>query len=773
MDSTKIIKDFFRTPGSPGRVPSPRPNGLAGRASERGWGEVDRVTGKAVVTGAAKYASEHELDNITYGVLVGSNIANGKIMALDTKAAEKAPGVLSVITYLNSPKVPSYDYDAGANPVKGPTGGKGLQIFDGPYIYFNGQPIALVIADTFERATYGASLVKAQYEKNKPETDFSDAGKTVKALEGQRYKDYVRGDAGAWKNGPVKIEAEYLLPNEVHNPMELHGITAVWNGDNKVTVYDKTQGVESTQRSIMNAFKLKEEDVQVYAPFVGGGFGSALRTWPHEIAALLGAKKTGRPIKLVLTRPQMFLMVGYRPYTVQRIGLSAIADGKLTGMSHRSDSITSMYEEFNERSVNVSRIMYACPNVVTQYRVYPFNVSTPTWMRGPGEATGAYALESALDELSYALNIDPLELRLINYAETDPDSGKPYSSKFLKEAYQLAADKIGWKDRNPKPGSVKDGDWMIGYGMATGVFGAHRGTAKALARFLVDGTLVIQSSVSDSGPGTATAMVKIAADAMGMSAEKINFELGDSSMPPGPTQGGSSTTATLGSAVHDVCESLKGKMADMAKENSIFHTTEIHNVKPEDLFFENGYMVLTADKTKKILLIDLLKDNNVKQVEVTIESSPNDKMKDYVAYSYSAHFVKVAVHALNGMVRIKQVAIAGDAGKIISLKTAESQMIGGAIGGMGMALMEEGVIDNRYGRWMNNNLADYHVPIQADVPHIDALFVNKPDYLLNPIGAKGMGEIALIGFAAAVANAVYNATGKRVRELPITPDKFV
>ena len=733
----------------------------------------DRVTGKAVVTGIAKYAAEHELNDITYGVLVGSNITNGSIIALDTKAAERAPGVIEVVTYLNSPKVPSYDYDAAQNPVKSPTGGKGLQIFDGPYIYFNGQPIALVIADTFERATYAASLVKANYKKEKPQTDFSQAENSMKPLDGQRYKDYTRGDAEAYKNGPVKINTEYIVPVEVHNPMELHAITAIWNSDDKVTVYTKTQGVESTQRSIMNAFKLKEEDVQVFAPFVGGGFGSALRTWPHEIAALIGAKKTGRPIKLILTRAQMFYMVGFRPYTLQKIGLSADASGKLTGISHSADSITSMYEEFNERSVNVSRIMYACPNVVTHYKVYPFNVSTPTWMRGPGEATGSFALECALDELSYAANMDPLELRLINYAETDPDTGKPYSSKFLKEAYQLAADKIGWKDRKSKPGSIKEGDWMVGYGMSTGVFGAHRGSAKALARLMADGSLIVQSSVSDSGPGTATAMVKIASNAMGIPAEKVNFELGDSSMPPGPTQGGSSTTATLGSAVHDVCESLKVKLVDLAKENAIFHTTEIHNVKPGDILFENGFMVLAADKSKKISYYDLLKENNLGQLEVTEESKPNDVMKDYVAYSYSAHFVKVMVHNANGMIKIRQVASAGDAGKIISLKTAESQMIGGVVGGIGMALMEEGVIDNRYGRWVNNNLADYHVPIQADVPHIDALFVDKPDPLLNPIGAKGMGEIALIGFAAAVANAVYNATGKRVRELPITPDKLI
>ncbi|MEO6328900.1 MAG: xanthine dehydrogenase family protein molybdopterin-binding subunit, partial [Ginsengibacter sp.] len=516
-----------------------------------------------------------------------------------------------------------------------------------------------------------------------------------------------------------------------------------------------------------------EENVQVYAPFVGGGFGSALKTWPHAIVAVMGAKKTGRPLKLMLTRNQMFLMVGYRPYTLQKIALGATAEGKLVGISHSADSITSMFEEFNEGTVNFSRIMYHCPNVITHYRVFPFNIGTPAPMRGPGPATGAFGLECALDELSYALNMDPVELRLRNYAEKDPQSGKPYSSKFLKEAYQLGADKIGWKDRDPKPGSMKEGEWMVGYGMATGVFGANRGTGQALARIYADGTLIVQSAVSDSGPGTSTSMTKIASDMMGIPTNKISFELGDSSLPPGPTQGGSNTTATLGSAVHDTCISLKKKLVELVKENPIFHTAEIHNVKSDDLIFDNGYIMLASDKTKRILYTDVLKQHNLNQLEATEESKPDDRMKDYIAFSYSAHFVKILVHLATGVIKIARAVAAVDAGKIISMKTAESQMIGAVVGGIGMALMEEGVLDNRYGRWVNNNFADYHVPVQADVPHIEPLFVNKPDLILNPIGVKGMGEVGIVGFAPAVANAVYHATGKRIRELPITPDKLI
>jgi xanthine dehydrogenase YagR molybdenum-binding subunit len=726
----------------------------------------DRVNGRAVVTGKAKYAAEHEIKDLQYGVLVGSTIAKGSINAIDSKAAEKSPGVIAVISYLNSPKVPGYD--AGANPVKGPTGGRGLEVFNGNTIYFYGQPVALVIADSFERATHAASLIKIQYNKEVHQTDFNEVIKLTPPLEGARYKDNIRGEVDAYKNAPVKIEAEYIVPFEVHNPMELHSIIAIWEGDDKVTVYEKTQGVKSTQRSIMNAFKLPEANVQVYAPFVGGGFGSALRTWPHSIAALIGAKKIGKPLKLVLTRDQMFTMVGYRPYSVQKIGLGASPDGKLTAITHEAGSITSPYEEFTEGTVNISRQLYACPNVTTRYKIYPLNMSTPTWMRGPGEATGAYALECALDELSYQLKIDPLELRKINYAETDPERNRPYSSKFLKEAYELGAEKFGWKARNPQPMSMKEGEWMVGYGTGSGIFGASRGTAQALAKIFADGTMLVQSAVADSGSGTATSMAIIAANVMGIPANKITFEMGDSSLPPGPTQGGSTTTSTLGSAVHDVSVSLQKKIGELA-----IKTNTLQNSRIEDLEYANGNVVLKTDKSKFISYSDVLKQNGLNQLEVTQESKGNEQMRNYSAFSYSVHFVKVLVHPLTGVVKISRVVTATDAGKVISKKTAESQVIGGIVGGIGMALMEEAVMDHRFGKLINNNFADYHVPVHADIPDIEAYFVDKSDSILNPIGAKGIGEVSLIGFAAAIANAIYHATGKRIRELPITPDKLM
>ncbi|RYY70925.1 MAG: xanthine dehydrogenase family protein molybdopterin-binding subunit, partial [Chitinophagaceae bacterium] len=474
--------------------------------------ELDRVDGIAKVTGQAKYTAEFDMPGLAYGVIVGSNITKGTIAAIDTKAAERAPGVLGVITHLNVSKPAGY---TAADATK-PAPVRGLKVFDDNVIHFNGQPIALVMADSFERATYAASLIKAQYDKLPFTTGLEEAVKTIKPLEGNQYKESVRGEKDAWKNAAVKVEGTYTMPNQVHNPMELHGTIVKWEADDKVTVWEKTQGVKSTQRDVMQAFALPEKNVQVNTLYVGGGFGSALRSWPHTMAALIGAKKLGRPLKVTLTRMQMFTLVGYRPQAIQRMAIGADRDGKLVGMMHEADAVTSNYENFTENIVKMTRALYACANVTTKYTLYPVELSTPTWMRGPGEATGSFPLECALDELSYQLKMDPIELRLKNYAETDPENGKPYSSKFLKEAYQLGADKFGWKDRNPTPNTMMENGWKVGFGMSTGIFGAFRNEAKLALKLLADGSLILQTAVSDSGPGTGTAMTKIASDAMGI-----------------------------------------------------------------------------------------------------------------------------------------------------------------------------------------------------------------------------------------------------------------
>ncbi len=731
---------------------------------------LNRVDGKAKVTGTANYAADQKIQNLAYGFLVGSTIAKGKIKSIDTKSAEKAPGVLSVITYANAPKIPGYQ--VGKDPSKPQTGGQPLRIFfDNEIVYYD-QPIALVIADTFERVLYASKLVKAQYEKATHQTNLQANLDKAKTPSSPWMKDYNRGQQDAYKDAPVKIDQEYYHPREVHSPMELANIIVNWEEDNKVTVYTKTQGVFDTQGSIKDAFLLPAENITVHAEYVGGAFGMALRTWPYEIAALMGARKVGRPLKLVLHREQMFTNVGYRPATLQKIGMGASSDGKLVGITHEATGNTSSYEEFTEGSVGISRMLYDCPNVTTRYKTVPLDVSTPIWMRGPGEATGCYALESAMDEMAYKLNIDPVAFRLLNYADVDPDNKQPWSSKYLKECYQMGADKIGWKNRKRQPRALKDRGWLIGYGMGTGSFGAGRWNATVKAILQPDGSLLLQCSVTDIGPGTATMMTAIASDAMGIPPNKIAVQIGNTVLPPGPTQGGSATTSAVGGAVSDLCTTLKEQIAILAgKEGSPLHTANTPTLKADDITFSETGIASQKDDSLSISYADLFKLNNLPALEITKEGKGQEL--PYSMYSFSVHFVKLRVHPQTGRIKIDHVVSCADAGTIVSPKTAESQMSGGVVGGIGMALMEESVFDHRFGRVINNNLADYHVPVNADIPKIEVLFVNKKDPYVNPVGSKGLGEICLIGMAPAVANAVFNATGKRMRELPITPDKLI
>ena len=701
---------------------------------------LNRVDGRLKVTGGAKYSGEYKVPGLVYGVLVPATIANGTVTAMDTGAAQRSAGVLAVITPFNAPKVPGYQPGA-ARPARG------LKLFNDNQVHFNGQPIALVVAETFERATYAATLIRVSYATQPFATDFhKNFDKGVVPNEG-KYKDYVRGEADAYKNAPVIVEQEYMLPSEMHNPMELHVTTAFWDGEDKVTLYTKSQGVIGSQRSIANTFGLDPANVQINSRFVGGAFGSSLRTWPHEVAAVQAAKLVKRPVRLTLTREQMFTLVGYRPLTIQKIGLGASTDGKLVGITHESHSQTAVYEEFTENAVNVSRFLYASPNANTRYKVVPLNVGVPAPMRGPGEATGSFALESALDELSYKLGIDPIELRLRNYTYTDPERNLPWSSKFLKECYQQGSERIGWDKRAAKPGTQRDGEWLVGYGIGCGAFGAYRSKTSAKIRLLPDGTVNIQSATSDIGPGTATSMTLIAADTLGIAAEKISFELGNSSFPVAPTQGGSQTCSSVGSAVHDACVALKQKLNTLAG--------------------------LPADSPAPIDYAGILQKLNLPLLELTQESQGGPEAQNYSMYSFSAHFAQVYVHPLTGVVKVKRLVAVVDGGKIVNHKTASSQMIGGAVGGIGMVLTEEAVFDDAFGRYVNGNFADYHVPVNADIPDIEAIFIDKPDPVINPVGSKGLGEISLIGVAAAVANAVYNASGKRIRELPITPDKIL
>jgi len=730
---------------------------------------ISRVDGRAKVMGAAKYSAEVQLPDLTYAVLVESSIGQGTITSLDTKKAEWAPGVIAVISHLNTPGVPEYKLE-NQDVIQ-----KQLRVFNDANIYFNGQPIAVVIADTLERAQYGASLVKATYKKENHltnlESNLSRAAVPKKAKADPKgfTSDFIRGKAGAYKDAAVQVEEEYIQPSEVHHPMELHSIIANWEAADKLTLVDKTQGSQQTAASISKSFQLPVENVKVLATYVGGAFGSALRVWPHEIVAILAAKKVQKPVKLVLSRNQMSYMVGYRPHTLQKVSLGASKDGKLLGISHESYGKTSMYEEFTENVLQMTRMMYDVPNIDTKYRIVPLNVSTPAPMRGPGEATGSFALECAMDELSYKLNIDPVELRLINYAAEDPDKKMAWSSNYLKECYRLGAEKIGWNKRKAEAGTVQDGEWKIGYGVATGTFGAFRSAATVKATYKADGSLLLQSAIADIGPGTATAMTAIAAENLGIAPENIVFQLGNSTFPKAPMQGGSNSLATVGSATVAVCTNLKVELAKLAAQQK----SGWNNAIPDHVKISGADLVNSDETSAKVTIASLFSQSGQSEMVISGSAAQGDEKNKYSFYSYSVHFIEAHVHELTGVVRIKNAVSVVDCGTVVSPKTARSQLMGGIVGGIGMALMEEAVIDDRTGRTVNASFGDYHVPVNADIPQMEMLFVNERDEHLNPMGSKGLGEVVIIGVAPAVANAVYNATGIRVRHLPITPDKLI
>lgn len=711
---------------------------------------LDRVDGRVKVKGIATYSAEYALENLAHAVLITSTIAKGFISNMNSKDAEAVPGVLAVISHLNSPGVPGYG--EAKQPAERANMGTAFRVFFDNLIYFNGQPVAMVVAETWEQAKHAASLVKIEYEIEKHRTDFEANMQHAAVAQGvlknknSPFQDYVRGNPDAIHDAKVKLEATYTIPTQHHQPMEPHAIIAVWEGADKLTIYDKNQGVKSAQGNLAQAFKLPRDNVKVNAQFIGGAFGSGIRVWPHTVAAVLAAKKLNRPVKLVLGRELMFTSVGYRPYTVQKVAIGADENGVLSAIAHEGIGQTSAYEEHLERTILASRAMYACPNVSTKYKLLSLDVNTPTWMRGPGDATGMFALESALDELAYALKIDPLDMRLRNYAESDPERNLPWSAKGLRECYELGAEKFGWKNHTLEPRSMQKEGMLIGYGVASSLYGFHRHPSKAKAIMLANGSVIVQSATMDIGPGTGTAMTSIAAKVLGISPKKIRFDLGDSSLPDAPGQNGSSTIPSVGSAVHVACEALKKKLAELAA---------------------------AMPGSRDIPYQDILKYHNLPQVEVTEESKSGPERDQYSMYSFGCHFVEVHVNPVTGEVRVKRVVTCADVGKIINYKTARSQSIGGVVGGIGMALMEASVMDHRYGRYVTNDFANYHIPVHTDIPQIDVIYVDKPDTLVNPIGSKGLGEIAIVGVAAAVANAVFHATGKRVRELPITVEKLV
>ncbi|HEX7070620.1 MAG TPA: xanthine dehydrogenase family protein molybdopterin-binding subunit, partial [Rhodothermales bacterium] len=672
----------------------------------------------------------------------------------------RLPGVLRVLTHANAPRLARSD----SNYVDeaGPPGSAFRPLYDDE-IRFSAQPVALVVAENFELARYAASLVRVEYERAAHVTDPNTA--RAQAYVPQRWEvlppvPAARGNAAhALTNSPVRVDAEYHMPFEHHNPMELFGTTVIREPDGKLTVYDKTQGVQNVHGYLCSMFGYSAGDIRVLSPFVGGAFGAGLRPQYQVFLAVLAAHELKRSVRVSLTRQQMFSL-GYRPDTWQRVALAAAPDGTLEGIVHEAVGTTSRFEDYTEKTLLSSGRLYRCDNATFDYKVVQLDLQTPIDMRAPGIATGSYALECAMDELAAALRMDPLELRLRNYAETDQAAGLPFSSKSLRECYRQGAERFGWARRNPEPRSMQEGNTLVGWGMASGMYDALQVPASATCVLTPDGRLTIFSATVDIGTGTYTIITQIAAELLGLGLENVTFTLGDSSLPKAPVEGDSFTASSVGSAVKAACENVRGQLLALARD---IDESPLVKAAPSDIMFADGSIRSRSDASRAVSFAEAMRHGKLDFVRGEASAEPSPNQNQYSRYSHSAVFAEVHVDADLGTIQVTRVVSAVAAGRILNPTTARSQILGSVVWGIGMALEEESVIDQKLGRFINHNLAEYHVPVNADIHDIDVIFVDEDDVVVNPLGVKGLGEVGVVGVAPAIANAVFHATGRRIR----------
>ncbi|HXL19247.1 MAG TPA: xanthine dehydrogenase family protein molybdopterin-binding subunit, partial [Streptosporangiaceae bacterium] len=621
--------------------------------------------------------------------------------------------------------------------------------------------------ETAQQANAAARLIEVDYESAEPLLDLNDP--RAELLTNPWGMDAHRGDVAAGlASAAATVDATYTTPDETNNPMGLFATVASWDGDS-LTVHDSTQWPYSVRATLAATFGVPESRVRVLAPFVGGGFGAGLRVWPHVVLTVLAARTTGRPVKLVLTRPEMFTGIGHRTRTVQHIRLGADRSGQLTALEHEAKSSIAVEDDNYEPVAADSATAYACPNVDTRDLQARLNIPPPTSMRAPGEAQGNFALESALDELAYAVGVDPLELRLRNYAEDQQQLGLPWSSKALRACFEQGAERFGWSARNPRPGAMRDGNWLVGYGMAGVSFFWFQPPCQARASVRRDGTAFVRSAATDIGTGTYTVMTQLSAELLGLRLDQVEFRLGDTDLPMSPMAGGSGLTAALGSAIQAACRGVIQAFLDTADDPG----SSLRGCRLDDVTVADGRIHRINEPARGEAYSEILARHGLDELTADGDSAP-PKPEDVgmaPAGAFAARFVEVRVDPDLGLVRVARMVSAIDGGRILNEKTANSQIIGGTVGGIGMALLEETVTDPT-GRIANANLGDYLVPVNADVPELEVLFVGEPDRF-NPIGVKGVGEIGLVGIAAAIANAVFHATGRRIRSLPITVDQLL
>ncbi|MBB4567952.1 xanthine dehydrogenase family protein molybdopterin-binding subunit [Rhizobium leucaenae] len=745
-------------------------------------GRLSRLDGTAKIKGEADYAVERDLEGLTHAVMVQSTIAAGRITGMDTSAAESAPGVLLVLTPDTMPDLNS------------PTTWLDTPGPEGPYrplvkdITYSGQHVAIVVAETFEQATAAAALVKVTYEEAPAIFSLDDP----KGGEGFPIEPMTRewGDAAAaLAASPVKIEAEYKTPREYNVPIEPHGLIAKWDGD-MLTLWEPSQWIDGMARTYAEWFGIPFENVRMISPYIGGGFGSKALALPHGAAGVMAAKLLGRPVKLVITRPQTFTAFGGRPGTRQRIALGATKDGKLTSIIHTSANETSIGDVAVEPLGVVTSIMYATPNLSSRQNIVAVNTVKPGALRAPGENPSAWGIESAIDELAYELGMDPVEIRLKNYAERDQKADKPWSTRQLREAFEAGAKAFGWAKRSHAPRSMRDGKQLIGWGVGAGTYPVRRTPGEALVRILADGSAEVASSGIDMGQGTYTILAQTAAETLGIPVEQIRVKLGDSALPRAPVAGGSQLANLMTGAVYKAAIAARDELVGLAINDP---NSPLRDLQANTLTVSDGRILPPREGGDGIAIAELLRQVGRDKIEVLRNTLPEDKQSkadhyrnfstiatmlsptdgDYSMHSWCAHFIEVRVDEDFGTVRVSRVVSALDSGRLYNPKLAESQWKGGIIMGIGQALLEEGIVDERYARVINNNLGDYLVPTNADIPDIEVISVGIPDTHASVLGGKAVGELGIVGVAPAIANAVFHATGKRIRELPITLEKLL
>ncbi len=681
---------------------------------------LNRIDGPKKVTGTATYAYEHSLDDVTYAFPVQSTIAKGGIVSFDVSNAQAIPGVITVLTHENAPRLKSQEGE--------------LAVLQSNAIAYRGQFVALVVAETLEVARQGAESVVVHYEEQPLSVVLRpDSSGLYKPDHVNPFleTDTASGDVeAALASADVTIDHTYTTPAEHNNPLEPHATIARWSSEG-VTVYDSNQGSHRIRDIVAQVFGLEPERVRVISPYVGGGFGSKGKAHPHVILTVMAAQVVARPVKFALTRQHMFAVAGYRTPTIQHIRLGADNDGRLTAIAHEVVEQSSTLEEFAEQTALPTRMMYAAPNRLTTHRLARLDVPTPAWMRAPGECPGMFALESAMDELAVACKLDPIELRIRNEPVVDPETGHPFSSRNLIACLREGAERFGWQSRDPRPGMRSNGRWLIGTGVAASTYPTRRGPSTAIARIDREGHYSVLIDATDIGTGAWTVLTQIAADALDVPLERVHLEIGDTLLPRAWLAGGSMGTASWGTAIIDAAHKLRARLQ------------EVHGVVPAE------------------------------GLEAVGECGENPEAKRFGMHAFGAQFAEVRVNLDSGEVRVPRLLGVFAAGRIMNAKTARSQFLGGMTMGLSMALHEESVMDPRFGDYVNHDFAEYHIATNADVGTIDISWIDEDDPYINPMGAKGIGEIGIVGTAAAIANAVYHATGIRVRDLPITLDKLL